>query len=292
MFSTSRRDLLIGSLLAGCCLPSRNGMTDDATSDLTRKLADLEARHGGRLGAALLDSATGRLVSYRGAERFTMCSTFKFLASAFVLARVDQGIESLGRRIIYSQSDLVSHSPVTQAHADGVGMTVAELCTAAMTESDNTAANLLLDTFGGPAGMTAYLRSIGDSLTRLDRREPDLNDAIEGDPRDTTSPVAMLNTMNKVLLGDGLSAASRNQLADWMIACKTGNKRLRAGLPQGWRVGDKTGTGNHDTANDIAIIWPPERAPILASVFYTQFHASDEQRDAIFSDIGRIAISV
>ena len=158
--------------------------------------------------------------------------------------------------------------------------------------SDNTAGNLLLDSFGGPAGLTGYLRSLGDLVTRLDRWETALNEAVPGDPRDTTTPLAMLETLRKLLLGDALSSASREQLIAWLIANKTGDKRLRAGVPAGWRVGDKTGSGERNTANDVAVIWPPGRPPIIAAAYYTQSRASDDERNAVIAEIGRIAAAV
>jgi hypothetical protein len=183
------------------------------------------------------------VVSHRGDERFALCSTFKLLAAAFVLARVDRNEESLTRRIAYARDYLVDYSPITEKHI-GEGLTLGDICEAAVTVSDNTAGNLLLDSFGGPAKLTAYLRSLGDRVTRLDRREPELNEVRPGDPRDTTAPVAMLEILRKTVLGTALSASSRKQLIAWLVANKTGDKRLRAGVPRGWRVGDKTGSGS------------------------------------------------
>ncbi|TAJ83867.1 class A beta-lactamase [Reyranella sp.] len=256
-------------------------------NDATVKFAELERRNGGRLGVAAFDSASGRRIGYRGEERFPMCSTFKFLASAFALARVDRGEERLDRRIVYSAQDLVTYSPITKDHVGPAGLSVAELCDATMTLSDNTAGNLLLASFGGPAGLTAYARSLGDQTTRLDRIETALNEGLPGDPRDTTSPVAMLGTMQRLLLGDALSAASRERLTGWLLANKTGDKRLRAGMP-GWKVGDKTGTGGNGSANDIAIVWPTGRAPLLVTVYYTGSTISDEARNDVIAEAGRI----
>jgi len=256
---------------------------------LQRQVAGLEQRHGGRLGVAVLDSAGVSVIAHRGDERFAMCSTFKFLAAALVLARVDRGQESLTRRIVYARDYLVPHSPVTGKYAGESGLTVEEICGAAMTLSDNTAANLLLDSFGGPAELTAFARSLGDSVTRLDRREPELNQAEPGDPRDTTSPIAMLEVMRKTVLGTALSTSSRDQLTAWMVANQTGDRRLRAGVPTGWRVGDKTGSGANHTTNDIAVIWPPMRAPIVVAAYYAESRESDEQRDAVLSEVGRLA---
>lgn len=258
-----------------------------SANDAKPKFAELERRNGGRLGVAAFDSASGRRIGHRSEERFPMCSTFKFLAAALVLARVDRGEERLDRRIVYSTQDLVTYSPITKDHAGPAGLSVAELCDATMTLSDNTAGNLLLASFGGPAGLTAYARSLGDQTTRLDRIETALNEGLPGDPRDTTSPIAMLGTMQRLLLGNALSAASRERLTGWLIANKTGDKRLRAGMP-GWKVGDKTGTGGNGSANDIAIVWPTGRAPLLVTVYYTGSTISDEARNDVIAEAGRI----
>lgn len=277
--SIARRALLAAPLLS---LPA---LADDAASSLRA----LERRHGGRLGVAMLDTAGGRRVAYRGDERFPMCSTFKFLAVALMLARVDRGEERLDRRIVLAASDLVTYSPATKEHVGPGGITVDEICAAAMTLSDNTAGNLMLASFGGPAGLTGFVRELGDTVTRLDRIETDLNEGTPGDPRDTTSPLAMLGTMHKLVVGDALSAASRERLVGWLVASKTGDKRLKAGMPSSWRVGDKTGTGGHGSANDIAVAWPPGRAPVLVTAYYTGSTISDEARSAVIAEAGRIA---
>ena len=268
------------------------GESDDSARELRHRLAALERRHGGRLGVAILNSAGVSVISHRGDERFALCSTFKFLAAALVLARVDRKQESLTRRIIYARDCLVPHSPVTEKHAGESGLTVGEICEAAMTLSDNTAANLLLDSFGGPAELTAYVRSLGDSVTRIDRREPELNEVKPGDPRDTTSPIAMLEILRKTVLGTALSTSSRDQLTAWLVANQTGDRRLRAGLPKGWRVGDKTGSGANNATNDIAVIWPPMRAPIVVTTYYAEARGSDDQRNAVLAEVGSLASSV
>jgi beta-lactamase class A len=285
----SRRKLLTGSLVAGSALLGGRVVAQDAASGFQQRLGALEQKHGGRLGVAILDTATGESLSHRGDERFPLCSTFKALAGAYVLARVDRKEESLSRRVVYSKNDLVTYSPVTEKHAGDEGMTIGEICDAAITLSDNTAGNLLLDSFGGPAGLTAYARSLGDAVTRLDRRETELNEGIPGDPRDTTSPLAMAESLRKLLAGDALSQASREQLIGWLVGCKTGDKRLRAGVPAGWRIGDKTGTGGHNATNDVAVIWPPGRAPIIATAYYVDANASADDRNAVVAEIGRLA---
>jgi beta-lactamase class A len=252
------------------------------------RLTLLEARSGGRLGVAVLDTATGAAVAHRADERFALCSTFKFLAAARVLARVDRGEERLDRRVVFAEKDLVTYSPVTKERVGATGMTLAELCDAAITLSDNTAGNLLLASFGGPAGLTGFARSLGDKATRLDRWETELNEATLGDRRDTTTPAAMLENMRLLLLGDALSAPSREQLIAWLIGNKTGAARLRAGVPRDWRVGDKTGSGEHGAANDIAILWPPDRAPVLIAAYFAESSISPEDRNAVLAEVGRI----
>lgn len=278
------RRIVIGGLLASASL---GGGPARAAGEAVARLADLEKRHGGRLGVAVLDLAKGVRIEHRAGERFALCSTFKFLAAAAVLARVDRNEERLDRRITYTDADLVAYSPVTGKHvADG--MTVGELCDAAVTLSDNTAGNLLLASLGGPSGLTAYARTLGDTITRLDRIETALNEATPGDLRDTTTPAAMLETMRKLIVGDALAAASRAQLIAWLVAGKTGDARLRAGFPAGWRVGDKTGTGGHAATNDIAVAWPPGRAPILVAAYYAESRATPDQRNAVLAAVGQI----
>ena len=256
-------------------------------SDAAASLQALEKRHGGRIGVVSFDTGSNRRLVHRADERFAMCSTFKMLAAANILSRVDAGHEHLDRRVTYKKSDLVAYSPETEKHV-GAGMMLGDICKAAITLSDNTAGNLMLASFGGPEGLTAFARQIGDSVTRLDRVETALNEATPGDPRDTTSPTAMAENLRKVLLGNILKAESRTQLARWLIANTTGNKRLRAGLPKDWRVGDKTGTGDHNAANDIAITWPPGRPPVIIAVYYAESHATPDRRDAVIAEVGRI----
>jgi beta-lactamase class A len=166
-------------------------------------------------------------------------------------------------------------------------MSIRELCAAAITLSDNTAGNLLLASIGGPAGLTAFARTLGDDMTRLDRIEPDLNEALPGDPRDTSTPMAMLSNLRLLVLGSALSRPSRSQLTEWLVLNKTGDKRLRAGIPTGWKVGDKTGSGARGTTNDLAIIWPQQHAPVLVSVYLTGATQDDDQRNAIIAAVGK-----
>ncbi|AGP35118.1 class A beta-lactamase [Sorangium cellulosum] len=251
-------------------------------------LARIEAQVGGRLGVAALDTATGARIGHRAAERFAMCSTFKTLLAACILARVDQGQLRLDHRVTYRASDLLDHAPVTRAHLAQGSLTVEELCAAVVEISDNTAANLLLAQIGGPAGLTAYLRGLGDPVTRLDRNELALNENVPGDPRDTSTPDAMTDTVRAILVGDrALQRASRERLASWMVRSTTGFARLRAGLPKDWVIGDKTGTGI-GIANDVAVAWPPSRAPIVIACFVDAPSASADARNAAHADVARV----
>ena len=215
-----RREFLygLGVTIGAGVLPMLSAHADEGWSaKLARDLAELEKQRGGRLGVAVADTQSGKSASYRGDERFPMCSTFKMLATAALLARVDAGKEQLDRRIRFEAKDLVANSPVSMKHAGGEGMSLAEICEAAMTFSDNTAGNLMLANLGGPEGLTAYARSLGDTVTRLDRNEPDLNEALPGDPRDTTSPFAMAADLRTLVTGKALTAASKERLIGWLV---------------------------------------------------------------------------
>ncbi len=286
----TRRELLRGALgtWAAACVPSRAvGPTNGANVE-PRALADLEEKVGGRVGVFAIDTGTGRQLAHRPDERFAMCSTFKWVLAAAVLTRVDRRELSLDERVRYGASDVLEHAPIAREHvADGT-MTVAALAQAAVTVSDNTAANLLLARIGGPAGLTAFMRSAGDTVTRLDRDEPTLNENAPGDPRDTTTPRAMATLMRQLLCRGTLSAASRERLLGWMRACETGKDRLRAGLPAGWTVGDKTGTGPRCAVNDVAIAWPPGRAPILVAAYLSDGDAGPGRLVEAHAEIGRL----
>jgi beta-lactamase class A len=286
----SRRGLLIHSVVAASAAMIPRAWAQPAEDAVRAGLADLEKQNGGRLGVCVIDVGTGRRIEHRADERFATCSTFKVLAASLVLIRVDRGEERLDRRIVYAKERVVTYSPETEKHSGEEGMTLGEICKAGLTLSDNTAANLILESFGGPPELTKFARSIGDGVTRFDRIETALNEATPGDPRDTTSPAAMAEDIRKIFLADILSASSRDQLASWMVANKTGDKRLRAGVPEGWRVGDKTGSGDHAVTNDIAIIWPPGRQPIIAAVYFAESPAPVDARNAVFADVARLAV--
>lgn len=277
-----------GAILTTAVIPGPPASAQSEWSDrLTHAFARIESESQGRLGVAVLDTATSVSAAHRGSERFPMCSTFKTLAAAAVLARVDRSEEVLTRRVRFDGDAVVINSPVTKDRIGGAGMTLSELCEAAITMSDNTAGNLLLAAIGGPAGLTEYARSLGDPVTRLDRWEPDLNEALPGDVRDTTSPTAMVANLDRLILSDALSPASREQLSKWLIGNRTGDARLRAGLPRDWRVGDKTGAGERGTTNDAGIVWPLQRKPLIVAVYLTGAETSGEQRNATLAAVGR-----
>jgi beta-lactamase class A len=265
-------------------------------SDL-KALAALEKKVGGRLGVAVLDTGSGQLVGHRLDERFAMCSTFKMPLAAAILREVDQGRMRHDQWVTYGPADKVPHAPITEQHLKRGGMTLVALAEAAQTTSDNVAANLLLKLVDGPAGFTTILRSAGDPITRLDRYEPHMNQVKGQDERDTTTPAAMARTTERLLTSDWLSSASREMLIGWMVATTTGDLRIRAGLPNNWRSGDKTGTGMApgmpDKYNDVAIAWPPGKAPLVISAFYETARPHKrgmrDQDQAVLAEVGRIA---
>jgi beta-lactamase class A len=277
-----RRTLLVAAPVA---LMARPALAQTADALMT----GLERQTDGRIGVYAQNLTTGARIAWRADERFVMCSTFKASLAACVLSRVDKGQERLDRIIPYTKADLFEYAPTTTAHVAEGGLPVGELCKAAVELSDNTAANLLLAQIGGPAGLTAFWRSIGDATSRLDHKEPVLNRSPPGDPHDTTTPKAMAHNLQRLLLGHALSPASRERLTGWMIDCQTGANRLRAGLPKTWRIGDKTGNNGKDAAGDIAVAWPRPDAPIVICV-YTQGGApTPAVLEAAFTQIGGLA---
>ncbi len=233
------------------------------------RFAALEEAAGGRLGVAGLNTGSGALVLYRADERFPFCSTYKALLAAAVLRRNGTEPGLLSRTVPITPADMSNYTPITRAHVGGT-MTVEALCQAAVQYSDNTAANLLMRLLGGPAGVTAFARSIGDGAFRLDRWEPGLNAAVPGDARDTTTPAAMLADLRLILAGNLLGQAERAKLLGWMRDSRTGLTRIRAAAPAGWIVGDKSGGGEYGTTNDVAVLSPPGRPPLVLVVYFTQ----------------------
>jgi beta-lactamase class A len=285
---TTRRSFIIGggALTASSMLDVAWALDRGALRTDINRIAD---GCGGRLGVSIFDTQTQEPFNHKGDDRFPMCSTFKFLAAGAVLKRVDDEKEQLGRLVPIAAGDIVPGSSHITAPVPG-GLTMGQLCEIAIIYSDNTAGNLILSSLGGPQAITDFARTLGDTMTRLDRNEPTLNESIPGDPRDTTTPNAMLKNMQTLLIGEALSTASKKQLTQWLLGNKTGATRLSAGLPAGWRIGDKTGTGERGSTNDIAIIWPPNRAPVLVAVYFTESQAPPERRNATIADIGRALV--
>lgn len=286
------------TVVAGCSVLATSFASVQSASvlptDLTKRnaaiqtrLQHLEATAQGRLGVHILNTGTSQEYGYRSDERFMMLSSFKLLASALVLHRVDAGKESLERRLPYTAKDLIPWSPVTEQHTDGSGMTLAQLCEATITTSDNTAGNLILSSYGGPAAFTAFARQLGDNVSRLDRDEPTLNTPTVEGLMDTTSPRAMVTVMHKVLLGNVLSPESRSLLQQWLRGNTTGTHRLKEGLPTYWNIGDKTGTNKTDS-NDIAIIYPPNRPPLLVTAYLADSQASGQVKDTTIAAVGKL----
>ncbi len=288
----TRRDMLvtIGATLTAACAPSTSLSAPPASEHPSEgdALAKIEAAVGGRIGVFALDTGSGHFVAHRADERFALCSTFKWALAAGVLARVDRGALSLDERIPYGQADLLEHAPTTRAHVADGSMTVGALARAAVTQSDNTAANLLLAKVGGPPGLTEFIRQVGDSVTRIDRNEPALNTIGRGDVRDTTSPHAMAGLLRSVLCGDVLSRGGRETLIAWLNASETGRDRLRAGFPANWAVGDKTGTGPNGEVNDCAFVVPPGRAPIVIASYFSDGPSPLPALNAAHADVGRL----
>lgn len=279
----SRRSLILaglGTVLAGCASdPGRTATTPPSPSTMPssppvppdmasaeKALAALEAEFGGRIGVFALDTGSGAAIRHRADERFVMCSTHKALVAAAILRLRTERPGLLDKVIHFDKTQLQKYAPVTSQHLTD-GMTVAALCEAAVTVSDNTADNLLFAELGGPAAATAFVRTLGDQVTRMDRMEPELNESAPGDERDTSTPAQLAADLRALVLGDGLDPAGRDLLTGWLKANTTGGKQIRAGVPSGWPVGDKTGSGFKGEINDIAVAWPPGRAPLVITVF-------------------------
>jgi len=289
--SHHRRSLLIAgglsTLIGGCALGRQR---PDNRALITQQLAELEKQSGGRLGVMAINHAGGASpdrIGYRESERFPFCSTFKVVLVGAILNRSREDASLLQRRVRYGQGDLVRYSPVTEK-AVATGMSVSGLCAAALQYSDNTAANLLIGELGGIAAVNAYARELGDPDFRLDRMETALNDAEPGDERDTTTPFAMAGTLRKLVLGEWLPTLQQRMLADWLRGNTTGDTRIRAALPGDWQVGDKTGSGDYGTTNDIAVIWPGNAAPVVLAIYFTQPAKEAPMRAEVVASAARI----
>jgi beta-lactamase class A len=252
-------------------------------------LAAYERETGGRIGLFAENLASGTKMAWRAEERFVMCSTFKASLAAFVLARIDRGEDRLEDMVAYGAQDLLDYAPVAKQNLAAGAMSVSDMCKAIVELSDNTCANLLLARSGGPAALTAFWRSTGDTVSRLDHNEPELNRSPPGDPHDTTTPAAMAGNLRRFVLAEVLSTRSRQHLTDWLVGCKTGNNRLRGGLPKEWKIGDKTGNNGKDASGDIAIAWPNAGGPILVCVYTQGGSPTARQIESVFAEIGRMA---
>ncbi|WP_218159311.1 class A beta-lactamase [Actinacidiphila rubida] len=269
-----------GSAAPGSASASASASSSPSTDHAFR---ELEQRFHAHLGLFVLDTGSGRSVTYGADRRFAMCSTAKVLAAGALLRQDDDA--DLARTLTYSRSDLLDHAPITSQHVDH-GMPLRDVIAAALQHSDNTAENLMLRELGGPAGLQRAVTALGDTTTHVNRTEPALNEATPGDPRDTSTARALAADLRTLLLGTALPAAHRARLTDWMLRNTTGGPYVRAALPKGWKAADKTGSGGHGTRNDIAVAWPPAGAPILVSVL------TDRDDPAAASDDALIATSV
>ncbi|MCK7626521.1 class A beta-lactamase [Streptomyces sp. RS10V-4] len=292
--SLPRRGLLKAGLAASTAVLATTGTATTAWARGTSRqlrgaaaeLSDLERRYDARLGVYARNVRTGQVIAHRAQERFALCSTFKTVAAAAVL-RDQAHCAPLDKVIHYPSTDIMPNSPRTEEHVD-TGMTVHDLCAAAIQYSDNAAGNLLLRQIGGPGGLTAFFRSLGDRVTRLDRWEPDLNTALPGDLRDTTTPEAIGATYEQLALGRALSSADRAQLVTWLKGNTTSDQRFRAGLPQNWTVGDKTGTGDYASANDVGVAWTTRNTPIALAVLSSKATKDAPVENALIREAARI----
>ncbi|MDJ0700071.1 MAG: class A beta-lactamase [Woeseiaceae bacterium] len=295
-FNANRRAVLKSLVAVLVPLYVSGCSSEDKSAEFEEAISNLELKSGGRLGVCVLGSLVGKPIGHRLNERFGMCSTFKLALAALILKESQEGRVDLESPVHYSQEDMVLHSPVTSMHLERGHMTVAELAEAAQKTSDNLAANLLLDLIGGPKGFTDKLREIGDTTTRLDRYEPEMNFVPVGEVRDTTTPLAMAATVRMLLAGALLSKENKQLIRTWMEETRTGLSRLRAGFPRNWRAGDKTGTGIADGMpnkyNDIAVVWPDDETSILVvTAYYDADGTYDEVRDkdvAVLKSVGQI----
>ena len=291
MHDFTRRTALLSGFALGACAPQAQIGAHYTPPPNDPRFAAIEQRIGGRVGVAAWNTGTGEWLGRRIQERFVMCSTFKWALAAVQLTFAQEGGPQLGERLHFSEPDLLDYAPIAREHLARGWLTIEEACEGAVKLSDNTAANLLLEVQSGPRGFTQYLRAHGDGVTRLDRYEPDLNVVPSGDERDTTTPDAMVRTLKRFLLDDGvLTPAHREQLIGWMEQSPTGLARLRAGFPASWRVADKTGTwtGEHNATNAVAIAWPPNAAPIVVAVYLHRSSADADQRNAAHAEVARI----
>jgi beta-lactamase class A len=289
-YSRNRRKLLLAAVSVPIATVWTSWATQgNATVAAQAQFTKLERTLAGRLGVFALNTANGKQLSYRADEYFPMCSTFKVILASAILKRSTQIDGLMQQRIKYQQSDLVTYSPITERYVRD-GMTVDALCAAALQYSDNTASNLLMTILGGPGAVTTFARSIGDRQFQLDRWETALNSSIPGDRRDTSTPNAMAISLQRLAFGDALEPRLQLQLRVWLQGNTTGATRIRAGVPADWQVGDKTGTGDYGTANDIGLLWPPRRSPVVVAIYTTQGEKDAKARNDVIASAARIVV--
>lgn len=279
----NRRGMVALSLAAALASPAR-------AAGAERQLKEIHKRIGGRLGVHVLDSQSGKRIAYDDGSRYAMASTFKLPLAAALLWQVDHGAFKLTHPLAIRNEDLKPNSPVVEAKlkAGDTQMNITELCSAVIVHSDNAAANVLLAGIGGPPAFTRFMRSLGDTITRLDRTETELNSNVPGDPRDTTTPRAMVDSLLHLFTRDVLSLTSRAMLIDWLAAAGTGLDRVRAGVPKSWPSGDKTGTGANGAVNDLCLLYPPGRRPIFVAVYMSESTLDVKTLSAAHAEIGAL----
>lgn len=283
-----RRNLLLaGGATLLCPAPLLFAAPATSIATAQTQLAALEHAAGGRLGVAAWRQGSELRVAYRADERFPLASTFKAMLAGAVLARSVSQPGLLDQHVRYEKKELVTYSPITEKHLTD-GMNVADLCAATLQYSDNSAANFLMTLLGGPQAVTAFARSIGNTVFQLERWETELNSAIPGDVRDTASPASMAHSLQQLLLGNSLPAPQRQQLDAWMRGNTTGDKRIRAGVPAGWQVADKTGSGAYGSVNDIGVAYPASGAPLVIAVYYTREQKKADTNQDIITAATRI----
>nr|WP_232214644.1 class A beta-lactamase [Rubidibacter lacunae] len=269
--------------IASALLPSLGSAREN---DLIATVRQIEAALDARVGIAVYDKETDRNWQYHADERFPMNSTFKTIACAALLSLVDSAQEKLDRIVVFDESDLVDYSPITETRFGPPGMTLDELCEATMSVSDNSAGNFVMEAIGGPEAITQFMRSIGDEVSRLDRWYPSISESVPGDKRDTTSPNSMAMMLEQLVLKQTLSLGSRQKLENWLKGNEVSDNLFRAVIPSDWDIGDRSGAGQYGSRSIAAIMWPPQREPVVAAVYITETEASFAERNAAISEIG------
>ncbi|MBE7148907.1 class A beta-lactamase [Bacillus mycoides] len=253
-----------------------------------QSFAKLEKEYDAKLGIYALDTGTNQTVAYHSDDRFAFASTSKSLAVGALLRK--NSLEALDQRITYTHEDLSNYNPITEKHVD-TGMTLKELADASVRYSDSTAHNLILKQLGGPSEFEKILREMGDTVTTSERFEPELNEVHPGETHDTSTPEAIAKTLQSFTLGTALPIEKRELLVDWMKRNTTGDKLIRAGVPKGWEVADKTGAGSYGTRNDIAIIWPPNKKPIVLAILSNHDKEDAKYDDKLIADATKVVLN-